>query len=171
MKTDEVAHNLYDTCNDIPENIRRQSVIVLNSTLATSLDLHSQMKQAHWNVKGIDFYQVQLMFAEIALVLSDPIDLIAERISTLGGVVKGTARDAANNSLLPVYPDTERMDEIDHLRAVADRLAIFCHQLQVAIEKTSSWSDKDSCKILTKVSREIDKQLWFVESHLQRMQS
>lgn len=166
--TKERATHLYTTRIDIPEATRTKTIQLLNSTLAASLDIWSQSKQAHWNVKGKDFYQLHLLFDDIASVLYEHIDTIAERITVLGGVAHGTARDSAKNSELPEYPDTEKMTEEDHLNALADRLAAYAKHLREGISKTSDWEEQDTSDLYTGISREVDKKLWFVEAHLQR---
>ncbi len=166
--TKELSTHLYTTRIDIPEATRTKTIQLLNSSLAASLDIWSQSKQAHWNVKGKDFYQLHLLFDDIASVLYEHIDTIAERITSLGGVAHGTARDSAKNSILPEYPDTEKMTEEDHLNALADRLAAYAKHLRDAIAKTSEWNEQDSNDLYIAISREVDKKLWFVEAHLQR---
>jgi starvation-inducible DNA-binding protein len=158
--------HLYETRHSLPQSARISSIEVLNEALATCLDIYTQTKQAHWNVKGKDFYQLHLLFDDVASTLFDPIDLIAERITALGGIALGTVRDAAANSAIPAYPDTEKMVELDHLIAIADRLGIFSKQLLEALDKTDSWDDQDSNDIITQISREVDKKLWFVEAHM-----
>ena len=74
---------LYPTRIDLPEKIRWEVVSILNQTLATTLDLKTQVKQAHWNVKGLNFYQLHLLFDEMASELEEYIDTIAERITAL----------------------------------------------------------------------------------------
>lgn len=170
MNTKEAVMHLYQTRIDISEITRCKSIDVLNSLLATCLDLYSQTKQAHWNVKGMDFYQVHLLFDDVASTVFEPIDLLAERITAIGGVAKGTVADANASSLLPTYPNTEGMNERDHLSAIADRLAIFAKQLRDGLDKTDSWNDQVTNDIITQISREIDKKLWFVEAHMQRHQ-
>jgi starvation-inducible DNA-binding protein len=166
--TKEQATHLYTTRIDIPEATRSKVIQQLNSTLAASLDIWSQTKQAHWNVKGKDFYQLHLLFDDIAGVLYEHIDLIAERVTALGGVANGTARQSAKNSALPEYPDTEKMSEEDHLNAVADRLAAYAKHLRQGISKCDELDDQDTNDLYVQISREVDKKLWFVEAHLQR---
>src|SRR5476651_619077 len=98
--TTKTETHLYTTRIDIPEGTRTKTIQLLNGTLAAALDIWSQTKQAHWNVKGKDFYQLHLLFDDIAEVLYPHIDLIAERITSLGGVAHGTARNSAKNSVL-----------------------------------------------------------------------
>ena len=94
---------LYDTRLDIPEDIRAKVTEILNQTLAATLDLKTQTKQAHWNVKGMDFYQLHELFDEIATELEEYVDMVAERVTALGSVAMGTARIAAANSILSEY--------------------------------------------------------------------
>jgi len=168
MTTTKQEIHLYTTRIDIPESTRTKTIELLNTTLAASLDIWTQSKQAHWNVKGKDFYQLHLLFDDIAGVLYEHIDLIAERITSLGGVAHGTARDSAKNSFLSEYPNTEKMTEEDHLNALAERLAAYAKHLRDGISKTSEWNEQDSNDLYIEVSREVDKKLWFVEAHLQR---
>jgi starvation-inducible DNA-binding protein len=88
----------YSTRIDLPIEVRSPVVELLNQSLATAADLKTQIKQAHWNVKGKDFYQLHLLFDEIASEVEEHIDLLAERVTTLGGEALGTARIAAQRS-------------------------------------------------------------------------
>ncbi|HEY9680732.1 MAG TPA: DNA starvation/stationary phase protection protein Dps [Oculatellaceae cyanobacterium] len=168
MTTKELTTHSYTTRIDIPENTRTQAIALLNTTLAASLDIWSQTKQAHWNVKGKDFYQLHLLFDDVADALYPHIDLIAERITALGGVAHGTVRNSAKNSLLQEYPDTEKMAEEDHLNALADRLAAYAKHVRESASKASDWNEQDTNDLYIEISREVDKKLWFIEAHLQR---
>lgn len=167
MPTKQLEAHLYTTRIDIPENVRAKVIQLLNSSLAATFDAWSQIKQAHWNVKGKDFYQLHLLFDDVAAVLYEPIDTIAERITALGGVAHGTARNAAAASILPEYPNTEKMKEEDHINAVADRLAAYGKHIREAIDKASDWNDQGTNDMYVQISREVDKKLWFIEAHLQ----
>jgi starvation-inducible DNA-binding protein len=156
----------YKTRIDIPTQTRIDVVVLLNQSLATTLDLQTQIKQAHWNVKGQDFYSLHLLFDEIATEVLEFIDLIAERITTLGGYAMGTARIAAQQSELPEYP-FEAVNGMEHIAALADRLAIYAKSLRQNIDRTDSLGDMDTNDLYVEISRVIDKRLWFLEAHLQ----
>ncbi len=155
----------YSTRIDIPAETRSQVIELLNQTLATSTDLKTQVKQAHWNVKGKDFYQLHLLFDEIADEVEAHIDLLAERITTLGGEALGTARTAAQRSELPEYP-LGMKDGMEHVTTLADRLAIHAKALRQNIDKTEELGDMDTNDLYVEISRTIDKRLWFLEAHL-----
>ena len=89
---------------DIPPEIRLYVITLLQHTLACTVDLRSQVKQAGWNVKGHDFGPLHALFATMATALEAYTDLVAERLVVLGGVAQGTARAAARQSTLPEYP-------------------------------------------------------------------
>ncbi|BAY64486.1 starvation-inducible DNA-binding protein [Calothrix brevissima NIES-22] len=166
MSDNKLASRLYPSRIDIPVEVRSQLVVILNQTLAASLDLKTQAKQAHWNVKGTDFYQLHELFDEIAGELEEYIDMFAERITALGGYALGTARAAASNSILPEYP-FDILDGKEHVTALADRFAPYAKHLRQAIAKTDDLGDADTADLYTEVSRTIDKRLWFLEAHLQ----
>lgn len=113
---------LHPTRIDLPAATRADVIALLNQTLAFTLDLKTQVKQAHWNVKGMDFYQLHELFDELAGELEEFIDLIAERVTALGGVAMGTVRVAAQVSELPEYP-FDILHGKDHIVALADRYA------------------------------------------------
>jgi starvation-inducible DNA-binding protein len=164
--SNNLSSRLYPTRIDIPAEKRSQIVSLLNQTLAATSDLKSQVKQAHWNVKGSDFYQLHEMFDEIAGELEEYVDMIAERVTALGGYAMGTVRMAATSSILPEYP-VDILIGIDHVTALADRFASYGKHLRDASEKTDDLGDLDTSDLYIEVSRTVDKRLWFLEAHLQ----
>jgi starvation-inducible DNA-binding protein len=164
MKT-ALETKLFPTRIDIREDIRRQIVKILNQTLATTLDLKTQIKQAHWNVKGPDFIQLHELFDELATEVEEYVDMVAERATALGGLAVGTARAAAEYSLLSEYP-IDVTDQKIHLNTLADRFAAYAKHVRDAIAKTSELGDQASADLYTEIARAIDKRLWFLEAHL-----
>jgi len=159
---------VYQTKNDLPENNRVKIVELLNARLADAIDLQTQMKQAHWNVKGPQFYQLHQLFDEINEEVEDYVDLIAERAMQLGGASQGTARMVAKASTLPEYPSVSAGR--DHVDAVSTALASFGKQARAAIHAVDQLNDADTADIFTEISRGTDKWLWFVEAHRQAPQ-
>lgn len=151
---------------DIPEDTRRQVAESLNQTLATSLDLKTQLKQAHWTVKGMDFFQLHELFDRMASQLEEYVDTIAERITALGGTPLGTARMAALESILPEYP-LDIISSKDHITALAERFAVYGKSLREGANLAEELRDMDTNDLYIEVSRTIDKYLWFLEAHLQ----
>lgn len=155
---------MYQTRNDLAPAIRQTSIGMLQLRLADAVDLFTQVKQAHWNVHGAQFIALHQLFDQVAEVVEAQGDEIAERITALGGRADGTARIAAQSNL-PEYP-FDALDGPQHVAAVADRLAAFGKSVRSSIESAAQAGDADTSDLFTGVSRELDKQLWFVEAHL-----
>jgi len=149
---------------DIKPKLRESMTALLNQQLADTLDLYTQTKQAHWNVKGPHFIALHELFDKLAEELEEPIDDIAERITALGGVARGTARDAAARSRLKElgrdFYDQRLIAEL------ADRYAALAATTRAAIDIAGKESDADTADLFTGVSRGLDKALWFLEAHL-----
>ena len=160
------TRTMFDTRNDLSLESREKLVELLNARLADTLDLYSQVKQAHWNVKGPDFIQLHELYDMVAETVLPFVDEIAERATALGGLATGTVRMAAEASELDEYP-LDGTDGQETVRLVADRLAAYGALVREAIETADSeLGDMDTADLFTDVSRAIDKHLWFVESHL-----
>jgi starvation-inducible DNA-binding protein len=160
------ASRLYPTKNDLPEAARREAIELLNQRLADCIDLQTQCKQAHWNVKGPAFIALHKLFDEVNEDVEEYVDLIAERVVQLGGIAEGTVGVVAKRSSLIDYP-LALSSGSEHVAALSDALAMFGRTARVGIEEMNELEDADSADILTEVSRGVDKWLWFVEAHQQ----
>jgi len=157
---------MYRTKNDLPESARTKLVAILNARLADAIDLQTQCKQAHWNVKGPNFIALHKLFDEVNDAVEEYVDLIAERAVQLGGVADGTARGVAKRSSLPEYP-VDDGDGRAHVEALAAILSAFGKVVRAEIDRSNELADADTADLFTEVSRGIDKWLWFVEAHVQ----
>ncbi len=155
---------MHPTHNTLSENVRVQSVALLNKHLAAAVDLHGQVKQAHWNVRGPGFIAIHELFDKVAEEVEAYSDLIAERAGGLGGTAQGTIQVAARESFLVPYT-LGVADERQHVFAVSATLAAFGQSARGAIAESAAFGDADTADLFTEISRGIDRQLWFVESH------
>lgn len=158
--------SLYKTKNDIPEGNRIELVKLLNKRLADAIDLQTQMKQAHWNVKGPAFISLHELFDKINEEVEDYVDALAERAVQLGGIAMGTARIAASGSQLDEYPFSIS-DGPSHVDAVSTALSDFGKEVRLSITEADELEDAGTADLFTEISRGIDKWLWFVEAHAQ----
>jgi starvation-inducible DNA-binding protein len=157
---------MHRTKNDLPEKVRTQVVTLLQERLADCIDLETQTKQAHWNVKGPSFIALHELFDKVYDHVQEYADLIAERIVQLGGVAEGTVRTVAKRSRLPEYPSAIASGK-EHVEALSRALAYFGETARKAIDQTDEIGDKGTADIFTEISRGMDKDLWFVEAHAQ----
>lgn len=155
---------MHKTKNDLPQDVREQITEILNARLADAIDLKSQAKQAHWNVKGMNFIALHELFDQVATDVETHIDDVAERITTLGGTALGTVRVAASKTTLSEYP-LEITDGSSHVEALSTALADFGKVVRANIDVTNDLGDADTADLLTGISRSIDKFTWFVEAH------
>jgi starvation-inducible DNA-binding protein len=156
----------FATRNDLPPEIRVKVIAQLNQHLADLFDLYSQVKFAHWNVKGPNFIALHKLFDDLADTVEEHVDEIAERVTALGGVANGTARQAGAASRVPEFPGGTHRGQ-DVVAALADRFATVGKTARKAIDEADDLGDKDTADLFTAVSRDLDKALYFLEAHLQ----
>jgi starvation-inducible DNA-binding protein len=144
--------------------LNREVVDLLNQSLADSLDLAYQTKQAHWNVKGANFYSLHLLFDVLYDQLVVIVDDFAERAVTLGGQAHGTIRAAGMASNLPEYP-LELKDGHLHVDALVDRYGHYTERLRKTLHELEHLGDLDTAEIYTSSSRAMEKALWMLSSH------
>ena len=160
------AEPTFVTRNDLPVASRQQVAELLNRRLADALDLQSQCKQAHWNVKGPQFISLHKLFDDVYADVTEYADLLAERIVQLGGVAYGTVRDVAEASELDEYPTSISSGE-DHVKCLSSAIAAFGSRMRLAIGETDDLDDAAAADICTEITRGADKWLWFIEAHMQ----
>jgi starvation-inducible DNA-binding protein len=137
---------------------------MLNQHLANAIDLQTQCKQAHWNVRGANFYSLHLLFDKVNEDVEDYVDLIAERIAQLGGQARGTIQAVLEDTELDPYP-IDLIDSHAHVEALSNALAKFANKVRKAIDEVEDMGDKGTADMLTEISRGVDSWLWMVEAH------
>ena len=156
---------MFDTRNDLPLGTRTKIVKLLNERLADAIDLGTQVKHAHWNVKGPHFIALHELFDQIAENVEEHIDTLAERATALGGIAHGTLAAVARATSLKPYPQNIN-EGVAHVKALAAALGTFGARVRAAIDDSTALKDADSADLFTGISREVDKDLWFLEAHL-----
>jgi starvation-inducible DNA-binding protein len=154
---------LQSTANSVPPNSREPLIALLNQALADLGDLYSQTKQAHWNVRGKNFYSLHKLFDDVAGTAEAHWDDVAERAVQLGGYARGTVRMAAAASQLPEWPENAA-GEAAFVKAVTERFALVANSIRAAIHTSAELGDADTADLFTEISRELDKSLWFLEA-------
>lgn len=157
---------MHETRNDIPKTTRTKMIELLNARLADAIDLYAQVKQAHWNVKGMQFISLHELFDKVAEAVEEGVDDLAERAVELGGTADGTLPSVVKRTTLAPYPVDVTAGK-DHVQRVADALAAYGRNIRAAIGAAPDVGDADTSDLFTEISRVADKQLWFVEAHLQ----
>lgn len=162
-----MATGMHHTQNGMAEKIREQSSALLNQTLADTIDLYMETKQAHWNIKGHGFIAIHKLLDEVAEEIEGHIDVIAERITALGGTALGTIQSVAKASKLRVYP-VDISSVTQHLEHLTHNFAILGELVRSGIHKTAEIADHGSNDLYIALSRMLDHTLWLLESQLQK---
>lgn len=157
---------MHRTKNDLPEELRKKMIGLLNARLADALDLMLRAKHAHWNVKGPNFIALHELFDKVVDAAAEWSDDIAERAVQLGGIAEGLVPFIKDRATLGEY-SIDVFEGRDHVETLSSNLAVFGRQVRREIEVASKAGDQDTADLFTEVSRATDKQLWFVEAHLQ----
>jgi starvation-inducible DNA-binding protein len=145
---------------------RRESCQLLNVILADSMILYALYKKHHWLVSGPTFYQLHLLFDKHAEEQGEIIDLIAERVQSLGGIAVGDPRHAAELTTIERAPNgAESVAAMIHRLLDAHETVI--EKVRAAIDKTEKvgdWGTNDM--LMGDVLRRNELQVWFVAEHV-----
>jgi len=156
---------MYQSPSRLSEPVRAQITSALNARLAEGLDLHGQIKVAHWNIKGPQFPSLHPLFETFALSLASFNDAVAERAVTLGGRAYGTARQVSKASHLPEYPADVTRD-MDHVQLLAERIEKYLEGARETRALAEELHDTDSVDLLTQIVTQFEKYAWFLRSSL-----
>ena len=150
----------------LPEEARGKSCEVLNEILADTMVLYALYKKHHWNVAGPTFYQLHLLFDKHAAEQAELIDLLAERVQSLGGIAVGDPRHAAELTTIPRPPDGA-----EDVPVMIDR-TLQAHEIVIekvragisATEEIEDWGTNDL--LMGDVLRRHELQVWFLAEHV-----
>lgn len=149
----------------LPKETKTKLIDTLNAVLATTSDLRSQVKQAHWNIKGPQFVARHELFDSLAAKLVGYADATAERAATLGGYATGTVRQSAERSKLPEY-DERAVDGKHHIKTLVDRYSEYNRLIRNAVREAAVLEDPATEDLFTEILRATELDMWFLESHL-----
>jgi len=152
--------------NALPEEQQAKLIEILNRRLADAIDLQLQSRQAYWNVKGPNFMSLRELFDKVAGGVEEYANLIAGRITQLGGKAEGTAHAVADRSALDGH-GLANVDGSGHIDALSTTLTEFGRHARYASVQATELKDADTAAIFTEIGRGIDKWLWFVETSQQ----
>jgi starvation-inducible DNA-binding protein len=160
----------FDALRQLPialgHDARAESCQLLNHVLADTRVLHDLYKKHHWLVAGPTFYQLHLLFDKHADEQLELVDLLAERVQSLGGIAVGDPRHVAEITCIDRPPNGA-----EDVPAMVTRL-LQAHQSVIeevrdAIERTErnkDWGSNDL--LMSDVLRRNELQVWFLAEHL-----
>lgn len=150
----------------LDDRARAESCGLLNPILADSLILYALYKKHHWLVAGPTFYQLHLLFDKHAGEQLELIDLLAERVQTLGGVAVGDPRHAAELTTIERPPNgaEDVPDMISRLLLAHETIIRKTRDGIETTEENGDWGSNDL--LMSEVLRTNELQVWFLSEHL-----
>jgi len=160
----------FDEMRSLPigldESVRAKSAELVNEILADTTILYALYKKHHWNVAGPTFYQLHLLFDKHAEEQAELVDLLAERVQSLGGIAVGDPRHSAELTTIERAPDGA-----EDVPAQITRL-LRAHEMIIGkvrdgietTEKSKDWGSNDL--LMGDVLRRHELQVWFIAEHL-----
>jgi starvation-inducible DNA-binding protein len=150
----------------LPDKARASSCDALNEILADSMVLYALYKKHHWLVAGPTFYQLHLLFDKHAEEQNEIIDILAERVQSLGGIAVGDPRHAAELTTIPRAPDgaEEVSVMIDRTLRAHETIIKKVRAAIKATEESEDWGSNDV--LMSDVLRRHELQVWFLAEHV-----
>jgi len=150
----------------LPDKARTSSCEALNEILADSMVLYALYKKHHWLVAGPTFYQLHLLFDKHAEEQNEIIDILAERVQSLGGIAVGDPRHAAELTTVPRAPDgaEEVSVMIDRTLRAHETIIKKVRAAIKATEESEDWGSNDV--LMSDVLRRHELQVWFLAEHV-----
>jgi starvation-inducible DNA-binding protein len=157
--------SLFSSSSQLSIEARARMIDALNGALADGIDLYTQLKLAHWNVKGPNFAALHPLFETLAGEAAARNDELAERGVALGGIALGTARQVAKATRLPEFLVRET-DQTRLLELLVERIDVALGGLRAARDVASRSEDGDSEDLLTAQITALEKSAWFLRASL-----
>ncbi|MCX5689250.1 MAG: DNA starvation/stationary phase protection protein [Planctomycetota bacterium] len=139
---------------------------LLNQVLADTMTLRDLYKKSHWQASGPDFFSMHTLYDRHFEAQSGLVDMIAERIHTLGGVAIAMAADVVAISRIerpPVHaePTINQLGRLLEAHRVVLTEARLMANIALAQEDVGT-----SDMMVTDVIRTGELEVWFLAQHL-----
>ena len=150
----------------LAEKVRLQSVNNLNQVLADTMVLRDLYKKHHWQLTGIHFYTLHLLFDKHYNEQAELVDQIAERIQLLGGVAIAQAHDVAEHTRIERAPIHRETVPVQLSRLLEAHELILKEARHYAKEADDAGDDGTNDLLVSDVVRTNELEVWFTSEHL-----
>jgi len=150
----------------LAESVCKASVENLNQLIADTITLRDMYKKHHWQIAGPTFYQLHLLYDKHHGEQDALVDLLAERVQTLGGVGLAMAHDVAETTLIPRLPRGRQEVPVQLARLLHAHEIILLEARTMARHAAESGDDGTNDLLVSDVIRTNELQVWFVSEHL-----
>jgi starvation-inducible DNA-binding protein len=153
----------------LDQKVRKEVVAELNLLLADTATLRDLYKKAHWQVGGPTFYQLHLLFDKHFTEQAELVDLLAERVQTLGGVAIAMAHDVAEHTRLERVPSGREEVPVQISRLLTAHEAVIKSARALAKKADELGDDGTNDIAVSNVVRTNELEVWFLSEHLVNM--
>ncbi len=150
----------------LAESVRQKSVDNLNQLLADTITLRDLYKKHHWQVAGHTFYNLHVLFDKNFGEQNELVDMLAERIMTLGGVSIAMAADVAEMTLIPRPPRGREEVPVQISRLLHAHEIILKETRAMARQANQDGDDGTNDLLVSEVIRTNEAEVWFVAEHV-----
>lgn len=170
--TNQKGHEIqaYRTVVSMPislgKNTRQESQDNLNQLLADTISLRDLYKKHHWQVSGPTFYQLHLLFDKHFNEQNELVDLLGERIMTLGGVSVAMAADVAEMTMVPRPPKGREEVPVQISRLLHAHEIVLLQARTMARLAADRGDDGTNDLLVSSIIRTNELQVWFVSQHV-----
>jgi starvation-inducible DNA-binding protein len=147
----------------LDSDVRHSVVEILNKTLANEVVLTLKTRGAHWNVSGVGFIELHILFDSQYKQLNDISDEIAERVRMLGGVAIGSLAEFVKYTQMEEQPGVVP----DIMRLLADHETSIRYLREDAKLCTDEFEDEGTFELLVSVMRLHEKMAWMLRSYIE----
>jgi starvation-inducible DNA-binding protein len=147
-----------------PKN-REQIATALSKVQADTYTLYLKTHNYHWNVTGPMFQTLHLMFEQQYNELWLSVDLVAERIRSLGLAAPGTYRQFATLTSIKEDESVPKAEEM--IRRLVEGHETVARTARNAFKLAEEVHDQPTCDLLTQRMQVHEKTAWMLRSLLE----
>jgi starvation-inducible DNA-binding protein len=153
----------------LADSVRYRSVATLNRLLAHATAIRDLYKKAHWQTSGANFYELHLLFDKHCDEQEAMMDVLAERVQTLGGVSLALVQDIAQETRLSRAPSGIESSTRQLARLIEAHEFILVEARPLAREAAASGDEGTNDVIVSQIVRGNELQSWFVHRHFEAL--
>ena len=149
----------------LPVKESEELVNELNGLLSNFQIYYQNLRGLHWNIRGKRFFDLHLKFEELYNDSQIKIDLIAERVLTLGGTPLHTFADYIENSKLQIGKNISK--DVEAIQLILESLSVLLQAERVILAKAADINDEGTNSMMSDFIVEQEKTNWMLKAWME----
>lgn len=152
--------------NDIGLVIKESKVLVekLNDLLANYQIYYQNLRNFHWNVSGLNFFELHAKFEELYNTANLEVDETAERILTLGARPLSSYQEYIDKA--KIEEAKEILDPIKMVETVRENLNSLLEIERETLEAAAAVGDEGTVSLMSDYITAKEKVVWMLSAYL-----